>query len=165
MTKIFKGKLVGILFSIIIAAGLSSCGPKDADTQKAATEVLNNNSAFQSVAVTVNEGIATLTGEVMSDADKTAAEAAVKPVKGVKSVVNNIAVQAPPPPPVDVTADSTLTSQLKDALKDHPGVNGTVDAGVIMLTGEIKQSDLTTLMQKLTALKPRGINRDQLTIK
>ncbi|GEO08228.1 BON domain-containing protein [Segetibacter aerophilus] len=68
------------------------------------------------------------------------------------------------PAPVEISADDALTTGAKDATKDYPGVNATVNNGEITLTGEIQRSRLQNLMQSLQSLRPKKIN-NQLTIK
>jgi osmotically-inducible protein OsmY len=68
------------------------------------------------------------------------------------------------PAPVEISADDALTTGVKDATKDYPGVNATVNNGEITLTGEIQRSRLQNLMQSLQSLRPKKIN-NQLTIK
>ena len=70
----------------------------------------------------------------------------------------------PAPAPVEITADDPLKSGVTDAIKDHPGVTADVNDGVITLTGQINKTDLSRLMQKLNALKPKRIE-NKLTIK
>jgi hypothetical protein len=77
------------------------------------------------------------------------------------------AVIAPPPTttaPVEVAADDAITTGVRDATKDYPGVNATVTYGEITLTGTIERSKLPDLMQRLNSLRPKKIN-NQLTIK
>lgn len=68
------------------------------------------------------------------------------------------------PAPVEISADDALTTGAKDATKDYPGVNATINNGEITLTGEIQRSKLQNLMQSLQSLRPKKIN-NQLTIK
>jgi hypothetical protein len=68
------------------------------------------------------------------------------------------------PAPVQISGDDTLTTGVKDATKDYPGVKATVNSGEITLTGEIQRSRLQGLMQSLQSLRPKKIN-NQLTIK
>lgn len=68
------------------------------------------------------------------------------------------------PAPVEISADDALTTGVKDATKDYPGVKATVNNGEITLTGEVQRSKLTGLMQTLQSLRPKKIN-NQLTIK
>lgn len=151
--------------TLILALGMSvaSCKKvKDADVQTAAQEVLMADPALAGVVVTVQEQIATLTGIVENDAAKAAAESAVAGVENVKSVVNQIEVI--PPAPDYSALDATINAALADALKDHAKVTAAVKDGVITLTGEIRERDLPTLMQKLNALNPLQIVNN-LTVK
>lgn len=68
------------------------------------------------------------------------------------------------PAPAEVASDDALTTGVKDATKDYPGVKADVNGGEITLTGEIKRSKLPDLMMSLNSLKPKKIN-NQLTIK
>lgn len=156
-----------ILPVLAIAATLSiaGCGPKDADVQAKAESSLNTNPETSGIAVKVDKGVATLSGEAASESARSTAEGLVKDVKGVKSVINNVTVAAPVvTTPVEVTADDPLTSAVRDATKDHPGVTATVNMGTITLTGTVTKEENRTLMMKLNALKPGKIENN-LTIK
>lgn len=151
--------------TLILALGMSVASCKkvnDAEVQKAAQEVLMADPALAGVAVTVQEQVATLTGIVEDDAAKAAAESAVAAVVNVKSVVNNIEVV--PPAPDYSELDAAINAALADAMKDHATVTANVENGVINLTGEIRERDLPTLMQKLNALNPVQIVNN-LTVK
>ena len=69
-----------------------------------------------------------------------------------------------PETPVQVSPDETLNTSIKDATKDYPGVNATVDNGEVTLTGNITRDKLPNLMQAVNALHPKKINNN-LTIK
>jgi osmotically-inducible protein OsmY len=160
-------KIMKIFFAIFLSVSVLffSCKPKDSDVQAKITEKFTASPELMGASATVADGVATLTGEVKDDAAKTQAETSAKEVKGVKSVVNNLTVTPPPPPPpVAVNPDSALTQGVTDATKDFPTVTATVNNGEITLTGSIKRSDLTKLMQSLNTLNPSKIN-NQLTIK
>jgi hyperosmotically inducible protein len=165
-----KQKLVkALLFFtaiVLISSVIPACKSKTSDTEiKTSTETaLRGNPDLSAVRVEINDGVATLSGEVKDEATRLSAESAVATVKGVKSVTNNISVAPAPQAPVEVTADDPLRTSVNDAIKDHPGVTASINDGVITLTGEIKKADLPTLMQKLNALKPKKIE-NQLTIK
>jgi len=144
--------------------GLESCKskPKDADIQAA---ISAKSSAYPGLSATVTDGVATLTGTASDNASKTAFENDVKAVEGVKSVVNNITVAAPPAPAaVEVTPDDPLTKGLTDATKDFPTVQATVTQGVVTLTGDLKRSELPALMKSINSLKPKKIE-NKLTLK
>lgn len=151
--------------TLILALGMSVASCKkvnDADVQKAAQEVLMADPALAGVVVTVQEQVATLTGIVDDDVAKAAAKSAVAAVENVKSVVNHIEVV--PPAPDYSELDAAINAALADAMKDHATVTAAVENGVITLTGEIRERDLPTLMQKLNALNPVQIVNN-LTVK
>ena len=77
-------------------------------------------------------------------------------------MVNQIEVV--PPAPDYSELDAAINAALADAMKDHATVTATVENGVITLTGEIRERDLPTLMQKLNALNPVQIVNN-LTVK
>ena len=153
-------KTTKFLMSAVIAATLflASCKPKDADIQAA---VQAKEPA--GITVVVAKGDVTLTGEVADDAAKAKAEEIAKAEKGVKSVVNSLTIK-PAQAPVVISEDTTLTKNVADATKDFPTVKTEVKDGVVILTGEIKKASLITLMQHLSALKPKKIE-NKLTVK
>jgi osmotically-inducible protein OsmY len=68
-------------------------------------------------------------------------------------------------PAPDTTTTATITeAQLKDATKDFPGVQATVNNGEVTLTGNISRDNLPRLMQSVQALNPKKVNNN-LTIK
>ena len=151
--------------TLILALGMSVASCKkvnDEEVQKAAQEVLMADPTLAGVVVTVQEQVATLTGIVDDDIAKAAAESAVAAIENVKSVVNLIEVV--PPAPDYSELDAAINAALADAMKDHATVTATVENGVITLTGEIRERDLPTLMQKLNALNPVQIVNN-LTVK
>lgn len=151
--KISKLSLaVAIAFSVAI----TSCKQKDSDIQ-------SNVQAKEipGVTVTVNDGVATLTGKVADEAAKANAEIIAKEQKGVKSVMNEITVDMPVVTgPVNVTADDPLTMSVKDAVKDHPTVIATVNDGIITLSGSLKKDKLQKLMMNLNSLHPKKIDNN-----
>lgn len=160
-------KITKILFSMLIMFSMFiiGCGPKDADIKANVEEKLKTNTAMTgAMTVSVNDGVATISGECKDEECKKMCGDLAAGAKGVKSVVNNCMVAAPPPPPMATTSDDALTTGVMDATKDHPTVKASVNNGVITLTGDIKRSDLAKLMMTLNTLKPTRID-NQLTIK
>ncbi len=159
-------KILKLIPALVLVAGLSfvGCKPKDADVKTSVENNLKKNADASNVMVMVNEGVATLSGEVKDEATKAAVEATTKDTKGVKSVMNNTTIAAPAFTAPVITADDPLTSAVKDATKDHPTVTATVADGVVTLTGTIEKSKLQSLMQTLNSLKPKKID-NQLTVK
>ena len=86
--------------------------------------------------------------------------------KETETQVENTTVETPQTTtaPVEIATDDALTTGVKDATKDFPGVKADVNNGEVTLTGEIERSKLQTLMMSLNSLKPKKIN-NQLTIK
>jgi len=65
--------------------------------------------------------------------------------------------------PVEIAEDSTLTNGVRDATKDYPGVNASVNDGEVTLTGTIERDRLPNLMESIHALHPKKVNNN-LTI-
>ncbi|MBS1935918.1 MAG: BON domain-containing protein [Bacteroidetes bacterium] len=154
---------------VLLSVSLSSCGVKDSTIQEKIAEAAKSTPELTGVNASVKDGIVTLTGEVKDDAAKMASETAIKAIKGVKSVVDNLTVAPPPAPvvapaPVEISADDALTKGVTDAVKDFSTVKANVKDGVVTLTGELKRSSLPKLLQSLSSLKPKKID-NQLTLK
>jgi hyperosmotically inducible protein len=150
---------------LFLSVATTSCSskPKDADIKADVDKAIAANSDLSGISTTVNEGVVTLSGEVMSETTRTSAETTARQVKGVKSVTNNVTV-AVPPPTVTITPDDPLKVSVDNTIKDYPGVTASINDGVVTLTGEIKRTDLTKLMAALNALKPKKVE-NKLTIK
>ena len=148
----------------MIALLFASCKPSD---EKIAEAVKAKIGAVAStINVSVADGVATLTGEVKDDVTKAAAETALQGVKGLKSVVNSLTVPPPPPPPVVINPDDVLRKGIDSvfAAKSVKGVTAAVAEGVVTLTGTIKKSELTKVLQAANELKPKKV-LNQMTIK
>jgi hyperosmotically inducible periplasmic protein len=143
--------------AITIGVVLAACGPKDADIKANVDQAIAD---VQGVTVDVANGVATISGEFADEAAKAAAEAKVKAVKGVKSVVNNATVT----PPVVISPDEALKTSVSAALKDFSTLTADVKDGVVTLTGEIKRDELPRVMQALSALNPKKIE-NKATVK
>jgi hyperosmotically inducible protein len=148
-----------ILFTSVLVLGASSCKKKlkDSDIQASIESVLIADPDLKGTMVTVQDGVATISGECTDEACRTRAEEAVKKVEGVKSVVNNTTVAVAPPAPVVPPVSDALAQAVSDAVKDYPTVTTQLSDGVLTLTGEIKRTDLQKLMQALNALRPMGL--------
>ena len=134
-----------------LSLALAACAPKDADIKASIDTAI---AGTQGVTVDVAQGVATISGEFADDAQKTATEATIRAVKGVKSVVDNATVT----PPVVISPDEALKTTVAAALKEYSKLVADVKDGVITLTGEVKRSDLPKVMQALSALNPKKID-------
>ncbi|MBA2499325.1 MAG: BON domain-containing protein [Chitinophagaceae bacterium] len=147
--------------AIMLSLGVfTACKNKnnDQDIQASISEKLP-----MGVNASVQEGVVTLSGSCPDANCRTSAEQTAKDVKGVKSVTNNISVSVVGTAPVDIATDDALTSSVNAAVSAYPGVNATVNDGVVTLTGTIKRSDLQALMQSIQALNPKRVE-NQLTV-
>jgi len=147
--------------AILLTLGFAGCKPKDADIKANVETALKANPDASNVTVSVNEGVATISGEVKDDATKAAVEAATKGAKGVKSVVNNTTVPAPVvvvPEPASVTTalDEATQQKVKDGLKDIKGVTVTFSADKALLEGEVTAANRMKIMQILAAAKVKS---------
>ena len=135
--------------------------PKDANLKTSVEKALQADPQTAGVRVNVTDAVATLTGEVRDAAAQSAAGTIAGGVKGVKSVQNNVTIASAP---VVITPDDPLTSAVKDATKDFPGVTATVNDGVITVTGEIKADDWRRLKMALDGLRPKRVDGSALKI-
>jgi len=165
-----KQKLSRLLLLFATVALISSTIPgckskvKDADVKTAVEAALQANPETAGLMVDVKDGVATVSGEAKDEAIKAKATELATAVKGVKSVENNVSIAAPPPPPVEITADDPLTSAVKDATKDYPTVTATVKDGVISVSGELKSDSWKKLKMALDGLKPKKVDASGLKI-
>ena len=88
-----------------------------------------------SVKVTVQDGVVTLTGEVSWQFERSAAADAVRTLYGVVDVINNITLKSRPQP-------ADVKSRIEDALKrnaqlDSDAIRVSVDAGTVTLDGTV----------------------------
>jgi len=162
-------KMLAILVIASLALAATSCKskPKDEDIRTEVLAALSANSALSGLSAEVKEGVVTVSGEVKDESARSAVDAQLSEIKGVKQVVNNTTVAAAPPAPAmpEINADDALTMAVRDAVKDHPTVKAEVKEGVIIVTGEIKRADLPKLMEKLQATKPKSVDSKGLVKK
>ena len=165
MKKISLRLMTTLLLFAASSFVLQSCGPKDADVSAAIDTQLKTIPDLAGVTATVKDGVATLAGECKDEATKALAESTVKGVKGVKSVMNNCTITPPPAPaPVVIAPDDPLLKSVNDAIKDYPTVKADVKDGVVTLTGDLKKSSLSKLMQAIQQLHPKKVE-NKLTLK
>ncbi len=155
--------LMGVL-ALTISFTACKKKAKDADIKAAIETALKADPMSANTMVSVDKGVATISGECKDEACKTHCAEMVKGIKGVKEVVNNCIVAAAPMPVINA-ADEALTKGLTDALKDHPGVSFSINEGKIVLTGEIAKAKWVAVKQMLDKLMSKGYDLKGLTIK
>ena len=68
------------------------------------------------------------------------------------------------PDAVTVSSDDSLRQGVTDATKDIKGLQTRVENGVIYLSGNISRDDNMRITPTLNSLRPKSINRDNLTV-
>ena len=122
---------------LTLVAFLAACGKSDADIQKAVAAKLAADNV-SGVTVAVNDGVATLTGEVTDITVKNKAATSARTVEGVKSVTDSITLR-PLPTPVPAPADPMLKGKVEENLKKAgcTGAQVAIADGTVTLTGTV----------------------------
>lgn len=144
------------VFALAIALFAAACGASDADLQKAANDKLVAD-GVTGVTVTVNDGVATLTGEVADITVKNKAAASAK-VEGIKSVTNNLTTK-PVPTPAPVADDKMIEGTVNEAIKklEVAGITVAVKDGVVTLTGNVSKDNLGRVVAAAQEAKPKKV--------
>lgn len=159
-------KKILTIMCLALALAFSACGGKsDADLQKAAQDAVKAKVPAATLTVAVKDGVATLTGEVKTQADKDAAAAAAK-VDGIKSVTNNITL-APTPTPTPATADSGDKTKIEDALKKAGCATVTVDIATTPMTlkGTVPKGKKADCVKAAQEAAGKPVKADEVTEK
>ncbi len=133
------------------------------------------NVSASATKVSAKDGVVTLTGTADSQAQKDLTGVYAAEIDWVKSVTNNIVVQAPassPSPTIgEKIDDASITSQVKYALLSHKGTSAlktkvTTNDAAVIITGEAKNEAEKTLVTKL-ATDVRGVKsvKNEMTVK
>jgi hyperosmotically inducible periplasmic protein len=159
---------IRLIIAVLAFSTFISCKGKqtDAEIQSSISEKIASNDKMKGVNASVKDGVVTLTGECATDECRKDCADAIKNVKGVKSVENNIKVasEVSAPAPVEINSDETLKSSVNDIVKNYKGVEADVKDGVVTLRGEIKRANLGKLIISVNELKPRKVE-NQLSVK
>ncbi|HKH62843.1 MAG TPA: BON domain-containing protein [Flavitalea sp.] len=155
--------LTALSFSALTLVGCKG-KPTDSEIQASINEKISSKEEMKGLNASVSNGVVTLTGECPTEECRKDCADAVKNMKGVKDVENNIRVASAAPAPVEITADETLKTSVNDVVKNYKGVEADVKDGVVTLRGEIQRSKLQDLIVSLNELKPRKVE-NQLVIK
>ncbi len=141
-----KVKFLTVL-TLAFALFMMACGKSDADLQKAAADKLTADKVT-GVTVAVNDGVATLTGEVANITVKSQAAASVRAVEGIKSVTDNTTTKPLPTPP-PVSPDKMSEGRINESFKQKgiTGVTVTVANGEVTLTGTVDKARVVEVMQ------------------
>jgi hyperosmotically inducible periplasmic protein len=158
MKKLSSSILLMGVFALAISFNSCKGKMKDADIKTAVETALKADPMAATTMVSVDKGVATITGECKDSACRNSCEALVAKVKGVKSVVNNCTVASSTPPPASVTTvlDAATQQKVKDGLKDIKGVMVEFSGDKAMLSGEVTKADRMKIMQILSSAKVKS---------
>ena len=151
---------VKILSFLCIAAVLfvAACGKSDANLTKEVNDKLAA-AGVTGVTATVNNGVATLTGEVADVTVKAKAALTARSVEGVKSVTDNTTVK-PLPVATPAAADPALTGKISEDLKKAgcTGASATVVNGKVTVTGTVPSAKYAECIQVIMQSGITGID-------
>jgi hyperosmotically inducible protein len=121
--------------------------------------------------VETTNNVVMLRGKVDSDSAKQAAEDITKMLDGVKTVKNDLEVVAPSKREAIDDKDEAITTRVnaqiaKDAYLKNAGISAQTNAGVVSLTGEVKDI-MTSANASWTAWQVPGVKsvKNDLTVK
>jgi hyperosmotically inducible protein len=121
--------------------------------------------------VETTNNVVMLRGKVDSDAAKQAAEDITKMLDGVKTVKNDLEVVAPSKREAIDDKDEAITTRVnaqiaKDAYLKNAGIHTQTNAGVVSLTGEVKDI-MTSANASWTAWQVPGVKsvKNDLTVR
>ena len=151
---------IRILSLVCVAAVLflAACGKSDADVTKAVNDKLAAD-GVRGVTATVNNGVATLTGEVADVTVKAKAALSARSVEGVTSVVDNTTVK-PLPVATPAAADPALTTKINEDLKKAgcTGATVTVVGGKVTVAGTVPPAKYAECIQVVMQSGITGID-------
>jgi hyperosmotically inducible periplasmic protein len=149
-----------LLFTLAAFAFLTlsqSCKKKmkDEDIQKSVMAEVAKMSDVSGGAVTVKDGIATITGVCKDQAcsDKCKAALTDLKIKGVKEIKWDCTLAPPPASVATAVTDPKVEAAIKAAMKDMPGVTVAFENNKAVFSGTISAKQKTALAQACMAAK------------
>ena len=161
---------------------MTSCSKSDEETHKHVKEKLSTMPAWSDINSSVKGGEVTLKGSVKREEDRNEAEAAIKKVHGVKSVINNIDYKPEEThathnhdadnnnggaisTDASATPEDPILVEAKKVVEKYPGVTVEVADGELTVSGDITKSEANDIMEKLNVLKAKKVNNKLNIIK
>lgn len=153
-------KTLAIASLMFISIGIFSCKPSDEELKEEVNEKLSH---IPGITADVKNGVVILSGEVSDEVAKSAAEDALKGLKGMTSVQDNITVKttiatpAPvptpslpsPSPEAEPNRDAIMKRSLDSvyAARRFTNVRVTVSDGEVVLSGSVKRKNVRNMLQ------------------
>lgn len=168
-------KTLAIAVLVFITAGMFACKPSDAKLKEEVNEKLSH---IPGITADVKNGVVILSGEVSDDVAKSAAEDALKGLKGMTSIQDNITVKttiaAPPPlPPSTSTSlapveeaapnrDDFLKRSLDSvyAARRFTNVKVKVSDGEVILIGSVKRKNVQNMLKIANQFSPKKVTNN-----
>lgn len=153
-----KAKFLTV-FMLAVAMMAAACGKSDAELATAVNDKLKAD-GVTGVTATVNDGVATLSGQVDNITVKTKAEASARSVEGITSVNAAGVTTKPLPTATPAAADPALTGKITEDLKKAgcEGASVSVVNGKVTVTGEVPGSKYATCIQTIQQSGITGID-------
>lgn len=155
-------KKIAFIITCVLISGftLQSCKQSDQKLNSDVEKVLRER--FPALSSSTKDGVVTLTGMVESQLEKDAAGELARSVKNVKNVMNNIQVREVAPAAPVVNPDNTIKDEITAKLQNggYKDVKVDVTNGEVVLTGDLKRSDLTKVMQIANESKPKKVTNN-----
>ena len=163
-----KIRTIAVVTAITFALGFSGCKKPapvatDATMTAALQSRLTGDSALstESIQASVQNSIATLNGTVSSDAARALASADAAQIPGIKTVVNNLSVQAPPPAPVAAVAPPPPAPTPTPVKKERPQPYKAKPAPIVRRAPPVEQAAAPQLPPPVTAPAPAPVSRPE----
>ncbi|MDU1892700.1 MAG: BON domain-containing protein [Dysgonomonas sp.] len=151
-------KKIALIISCVLLSAITfqSCKPNDEKINSEVIKVLGNG--YSAVSVATKGGVVTLSGLVDSQEEKDEAARLAHSVKDVKEIVNEIEVREPVSAPV-INPDDNIKADIRAKLESSGFKNIVIDVkdGEVILTGDLKRSDLVKVMQIANESNPRKV--------
>jgi len=155
-----KKSILIIACILISTLGFQSCKQSDQKLNSEVEKVLKEK--YPSISSSTKDGVVTLTGTVNSQQEKIAAGESVRSVKNVKDVMNNTQVRELEPADPVIHQDATIKTDIMAKLEaaGYKDVKAEVSNGEVILSGELKRSDLTKVMQIANESNPKKVTNN-----
>lgn len=146
-----------LLFS---ALAFQSCKQSDQKLNSEVEKVLKEK--YPSISSSTKDHVVTLTGVVNSQQEKIAVGESVRSIKNVKDVMNNTQVRELEPADPVIHQDATIKTDIMSKLEagGYKDVKVDVNSGEVVLSGELKRSDLTKVMQIANESNPKKVTNN-----
>lgn len=155
-------KKIVLIITCMLLTGMvfQSCKQNDQKINSEVEKVLKER--YPAITSSTKDGVVTLMGMVDSEQEKVAAGESARSVSHVKDVMNNIQVREPEPAAPVINPDQTIKNDITSKLETggYKDVKVEVTNGEVILSGDLKRSDLKKVMQIANESKPKKVTNN-----